>query len=140
MAAQGPCDTCWKVEMFVNYSYKFLTTIAEVFDQVRSIETMIFTISRYKCLFLASFGLENGGPRSSGYFLGVKHVRKMSLTTCNDHHISFWPSTANSGLVLNHFSRNSPFFDLFWPGKWRSKVPILLFRGRNCLYIVSINR
>ena len=100
MAAQGPCDTCWKVKIIVNYSYKFLTTTANVFDQVRSIETMIFTISRYKCLFLASFGLENGGPRSLGYFLGVKHVRKMSLTTCNDHHISFWPESVIYLLVI----------------------------------------
>ena len=49
------------------------------------------------------------------YFSGVKIVWKMSLTTCNDHHRSFWPNTVNSGLVFDHFSRKIPLFDVFGP-------------------------
>ena len=43
---QGPWDTCWGEEMFGNCIYQFLMTIAEVSDQVRSIETLLFTIFR----------------------------------------------------------------------------------------------
>ena len=79
--------------------------------------------------FLAYSGPGNGGPRSLSYFLGVKIVWKMSLTTCNDHHRSFWPHTVNSGLVFDNFSRKIPLFDLFWPSKWRPKNLLLFFMG-----------
>ena len=82
-----------------------------------------------KVPFSAYSGAENGGPKSLGYFLGVKIVWKMSLITCKDHHRGFWPNTVNSGLVFDHFSRKMPFFDLFWPEKWRPKVLLLFFMG-----------
>ena len=136
IAAQGQWDMLG-FRNFGNGIYHFVITSAISFGPSNVNTELIILKFSQQIPFFSLFSPKNSGPKVPGRLVGVhKCLESVDIFVCYNLDRCFGPSDINSDFVIHHFPRSYPFFDIFRPGKWRSKVPGIFFGVYSCLDIV----